>query len=71
MHEHHNMLHMNTNYTLKLSRIKTEYARKSFLFMSALVYNELPLELRKIENIKVFEKLLYLKNICNDIYLKI
>ena len=45
----------NNNYTLKLPRIKTEYARKSFMFMSAKVYNELPLELRKIENHKEFE----------------
>ena len=35
---------------------KTAYARKSFMFMGAKVYNELPLELRKIENNKEFEK---------------
>ena len=40
----------------KLPRIKTEYARKSFMFMGAKVYNDLPLELRKIENNKEFEK---------------
>ena len=45
----------NNNYTLKLPRIKTEYARKSFMFMGVKVYNELPLELRKIENYKEFE----------------
>ena len=45
----------NNNYTLKLPRIKTEYARKSFMFMGTKVYNELPLELRKIENYKEFE----------------
>ena len=45
----------NNNYTLKLPRIKTEYARKSFMLMGAKVYNELPLELRKIENYKEFE----------------
>ena len=46
----------NNNYTLRLPRIKTEYARKSFMFMGAKVYNDLPLELRKIENNKEFEK---------------
>ena len=46
----------NNNYALKLPRIKTEYARKSFMFMGANVYNELPLELRKIENYMEFEK---------------
>ena len=46
----------NSNYTLKLPRIKTEYARKSFMCMVAKVFNELPLELRKIENYKEFER---------------
>ena len=46
----------NNNYTLKLPRIKTEYARKPFVFMGAKAYNEVPLELRKIENCKEFEK---------------
>ena len=36
----------NNNYTLKLPMMKTEYARKSFMFMGAKVYNELLLELR-------------------------
>ena len=46
----------NNNYSLKLPRIKAEYAIKSFMFMSAKVVNELPLELRKIENYKEFER---------------
>ena len=50
------MFLVNNNYTLKLPRIKTEYVRKSFMFMSAKVYNELLLELRKIENNTEFEK---------------
>ena len=55
LQEHERQTRNNT-YTLKLPRIKTEYARKSFLFMGAKVYNELPLELRKIENYEEFEK---------------
>ena len=46
----------NNNYTVKIPRTKTEYARKSFMFMGAKVYNELPLKLGKIENYKEFEK---------------
>ncbi len=46
----------NNNYTLKLPRIKTEYARKSFMYMGAIVYNELPLDIRKIESYSEFEK---------------
>ena len=44
------------NYSLKLPRIKAEYAIKSFMFMSAKVVNELLLELRKIEDYKEFER---------------
>ena len=52
-HERHTR---NDNHTVKIARIKTEFARKSFMFMDANVYNELPLELRKVENYKEFEK---------------
>ena len=37
-----------------LPKIKTEYARGSFHFMGAKVYNELPLEIRQIGNYKDF-----------------
>ena len=40
---------------LKLPVIKTEYARKSFYFKGASIYNPLPLELREIENINKFK----------------
>ena len=48
----------NNNCTLRLPRIKKEYARKSFLYMGAKVYNELPLEVRRTETHKEYvEKL--------------
>ena len=50
------MTNMYSRHPHILPRIKTEYARKSFMFMGAKVYNELPLELRKIENYNEFEK---------------
>ena len=56
MLQEHEKLTRNDNCTLKLPRIKTEYARKSFMFMGAKVYNELPLELGNIENNKEIEK---------------
>jgi hypothetical protein len=37
-----------------LPKIKTEYARGSFHFMGAKVYNELPLEIRQAGNYKDF-----------------
>ena len=74
-------LTINDNYTLKLPRIKTEYARKSFMFMGAKVYNELPLHnlnyrctmnyRRNFVKLKTIRNLRSnLKNIFNDIYLK-
>ena len=54
--QEHEKQTQNNNYTLTLPRIKTEYARKLFMSMDAQVYNEPPLELRKIENSKEFEK---------------
>ena len=48
----------NNNCTLRLPRIKKEYARKSFLYMGAKVYNELPLDVRRTETHKEYvEKL--------------
>ena len=48
----------NKNCTLRLPSIKKEYARKSFLYMGAKVYNELPLDIHQTEIYKEFvEKL--------------
>ena len=44
------------NCSLRLPRIKNEYARKSFLYMSAKVYNELPLDIRQTEADKEFDE---------------
>ena len=43
---------------LKLPRIKTEYACKSFCFMGAKIYNELPMGIRKTESLSDYKKLL-------------
>ena len=40
----------------KLPEIKTEYARKSFRFMGAKIYNELPLDIRKTESFNAYEQ---------------
>ena len=48
----------NNNCTLRLPSIKKEYARKSFQYMGAKVYNELTLDIQQIETYKDFvEKL--------------
>ena len=44
----------NNNCTLRLPSIKQEYTRKSFLYMGAKVYNELPLDIRQTEIYKEF-----------------
>ena len=48
----------NNQCLLKLPRIKTEYARKSFRFMGAKIYNELPIEIRKTESFSDYSNLL-------------
>ena len=53
--ENHARETRNNEYLLKLPTIRTEYARKSFYFMGAKLYNDLPLELRKIESYRDFE----------------
>ena len=54
----HNKETRNNAHLLRLPAVKTEYARRSFFFMGAKVYNELPIEVRKAENFHIFEKLL-------------
>ena len=41
---------------LKIPKIKTEFARKSFRFMGATIYNELPIQVRRIESFIAYEK---------------
>ena len=47
----------NSECLIRLPCIKTEYARKSFHFMGAKMYNELPIDLRKTESFKQYEEL--------------
>ena len=49
----------NNKLILKLPSIKSEYAHKSFYFMSAKVYDDLPLKVRKIVNFSDFERKIY------------
>ncbi len=56
MHQQHGIETRNNKHLLKLPAIRTEYARKSFYFMGAKLYNELPLEIRKAENYRDYER---------------
>ena len=46
----------NAENSLKMPKIRTEYARKSFYYTGAKTYNELPLKIRKITNATEYEK---------------
>ena len=48
----------NSDWLIRLPCIKTEYTRKSFHFMGAKLYNELPIDVRKTESFKQYEELL-------------
>ena len=50
----------NANFLLKVPRIKLETARSSFYYMGVKFYNDLPLNLRKVELYKEFERQLKL-----------
>ena len=48
----------NNSILVKLPKVKLEYARKSFRFSGAKIYNDLPKHLRAVEDYKEFKKLL-------------
>ena len=45
----------NANKSLKMPKIRTEYAHKSFCYTGGKIYNELPLKIRKIANTTEYE----------------
>jgi hypothetical protein len=47
-----------SGYQLKQPKIRLEYSRRSFYNMGAKRYNDLPLNIRKAEDHKSFNKLL-------------
>ena len=50
----HDRVTRNSDCFAILPKIKTDYARRSFYFMGAKVYNELPLDIRKTVDYKEF-----------------
>ena len=52
----HKMRTRNNQYLVKLPKIKTVYAQKSFRFMGAKIYNELPINLHKTESFNAYEQ---------------
>ena len=52
----HNKNTRNNKFSAKLPKIRLEYVRKSFYYMGAYLYNKLPIEIRKIEDMHTFKK---------------
>ena len=50
----HNYKTRNTNASLRLPLLRTEAAKKSFLFQGPCCYNELPLKIRSLKSIVLF-----------------
>ena len=46
----------NNSHMIRLSRVRLELARRGFYFAGGNLYNSLPLEIRKIDNIAQFKK---------------
>ena len=54
--QNHSKHTRNANNSLKLPKIRTEYARKSLYYTGAKIYNDLPLKIRSIANATEYEK---------------
>ena len=54
----HNMNTRNSGYLIELPKIRLEYARGSLYYMGAKIYNDLPLNIRKTENLQKYKTLL-------------
>ena len=54
--QNHGKRTRNANNSFKLPKIRTEYARKSFYYTGAKIYNDLPLKIRSIANATEYEK---------------
>ena len=54
----HNKRTRNQNNLIKLPRIKLEIARKSFYYLGAKLYNDLPISIRKEEDFRKFKALI-------------
>ena len=47
----------NNKYGIYLPRLRTEYARKGFFYMGAMIFNELPLAARMSDNVLNLRKI--------------
>ena len=56
---HHNALNTRNNgNTVKIPKVKLDFARRSFYFLGASIFNSLPLSLRNIDSRILFSKAL-------------
>ena len=54
----HGRVTRNNGFIATLSKVTTEYGRRSFAFMGARIFNELPLNIRKTDDIESFSAML-------------
>ena len=45
----------NKNISLKLPKVRTDYGKRTVKFLGAKFYNNLPLEMKRIENYEIFK----------------
>ena len=51
----HNKVTRNNSSLLKIPKIKLECTKKAFFYMGTKIYNNLPLDIRKIDDFKIFK----------------
>ena len=49
----------NNNYLVKLPKVKLEFARNSFFYFGAFLYNSVPIEIRKENSFLLFKNKLH------------
>ena len=58
IYQEHSKNTRNNKYRICLPRLRTEYAGKGFFYMSAMIFNELPLAARMSDNVLNFRKIM-------------
>ena len=51
----HNFETRNNNFSLRLPLMRTQYGRRAVFFNGAKVYNDLPLDIRKVKSFNIFK----------------
>ena len=52
----HSMNTRNNKHWIRLPPVKLEFARRGFCFTGGILYNSLPIDIKKINSVNIFKK---------------